>query len=106
RLRGLLVIGSNLRREAPVLAHRVRKAARGGAKVAFLNPARFDYLFPVASYVESSAARLVEDLAALVAAAGESGQAMPPHVADAVRRANVTDAHRATIAALRTDEPR
>ena len=47
----------NLRREAPVLAHRVRKAAKRGAKIAFLNPARFDYLFPVAAYLESPPAQ-------------------------------------------------
>src|SRR6187401_3735561 len=54
QLDALLVVGSNLRREVPLLAHRVRKAAKRGAKVAFLNPARFDYLFPVAAYLESS----------------------------------------------------
>ena len=36
---GLLIVGSNLRREVPMLAHRVRKAARAGAAVAFVNPA-------------------------------------------------------------------
>jgi len=50
-LDALLLIGCNLRREAPVLAHRVRKAAKRGAKISFLNPARFDYLFPVAAYL-------------------------------------------------------
>ncbi len=55
-LNGLLVIGSNLRREVPVLAHRVRKAALAGAAVAFLNPAKFEYQFKVAAYVESKPA--------------------------------------------------
>ena len=32
QLDGLLVVGSNLRRELPLLAHRVRKAARRGAR--------------------------------------------------------------------------
>ena len=50
-LEGVLVIGSNLRHEMPMLAHRIRKAAVKGAKVAFLNPRRFDYMFPVAAYV-------------------------------------------------------
>ena len=35
---GILVIGSNLRMEVPIVAHRVRKAARKGASVAFVNP--------------------------------------------------------------------
>src|SRR5262245_48130526 len=38
KLDSLLLIGANARREAPMLAHRVRKAARRGAQVAFINP--------------------------------------------------------------------
>ncbi|MEJ2403060.1 MAG: NADH-quinone oxidoreductase subunit NuoG [Candidatus Thiodiazotropha sp.] len=34
----VLVIGGNLRKEQPILAHRVRKAALGGASVYYLNP--------------------------------------------------------------------
>ena len=49
----ILVVGSDLRREAPLLAHRVRKAALRGAAVAFVNPARLEYLHPVAGYLES-----------------------------------------------------
>ncbi len=49
----ILVIGSNLRREAPILAHRVRKAAVRGADVMFVNPARHQYLHPVAGYIET-----------------------------------------------------
>jgi hypothetical protein len=39
-------VGSNLRHELPILAHRVRKAALRGAKISFINPAKFEYLFP------------------------------------------------------------
>ena len=81
----LLVVGSNLRREAPVLAHRVRKAAKRGAKVAFLNPARFDYLFPVAAYLESPPAKQLADLAAVYSACLDGARA-PKHLAALVRR--------------------
>ena len=37
-LDGLLVVGSNLRREVPILAHRIRKGALAGSSVAFVNP--------------------------------------------------------------------
>ena len=49
----ILVVGSNLRREAPLVAHRVRKAALRGASVIFVNPARYEYLHPVTSYLET-----------------------------------------------------
>jgi NADH-quinone oxidoreductase subunit G len=100
-LNGLLVIGSNLRREAPMLAHRVRKAATRGAKVTMLNPARFPYLFPLAGYLSCSPGAMVTELAALLgAAAAATGQAVPGHLAAAVRAASVTDAHRAAVQAL------
>jgi NADH-quinone oxidoreductase subunit G len=106
-LQGLLLIGCNLRREAPILAHRVRKAARRGAKVALLNPAVFNYHFPVAAYVESAPAAQVSDLAAILQAAAEAvGGAIPPHLAQAVDRARVSQLHRDAAAALVSGEKR
>ncbi len=99
QLDGLLVVGSNLRREAPLLAHRVRKGARRAAKVAFLNPARFEYLFPVAAYLESAPAKLVGELAAVYAAA-LNGAAPPAHLKSVVEAATINTAHRAAAAAL------
>jgi NADH-quinone oxidoreductase subunit G len=102
-LEALLIIGSNLRREAPILAHRVRKAARHGAKVAMLNPARFTYLFPLAGYLSCTPGAMVTELAALLGAAAEAtGQPAPEHLAAAVRAATVTDAHRGAVQALLT----
>ncbi|HVY79635.1 MAG TPA: NADH-quinone oxidoreductase subunit NuoG, partial [Steroidobacteraceae bacterium] len=101
KLKSLLVVGCNLRREAPMLAHRVRKAARKGAKVSFVNPARFEYLFPVASYLESPSASLVNDLAAILAVLAGDGARVPDHLAGIVRTATVTDSHRALARAFR-----
>jgi NADH-quinone oxidoreductase subunit G len=107
KLSSLLIVGSNLRREVPVLAHRVRKAARKGTKVAMLNPGRFDYKFPIAAYVASAPAKQVADLAAIVAAAAETaGKAVPDNVAATVRGAQIGDSHRAIAAALATGEQR
>jgi NADH-quinone oxidoreductase subunit G len=106
-LQGLLLIGCNLRREAPILAHRVRKAARRGAKVALLNPAVFNYHFPVAAYVQSAPAAQVADLAAILRAAAEAaGAPIPPHLAPAVDRARVSQPHRDAAAALVSGEKR
>ena len=46
----ILVAGSNLRKEAPILAHRVRKAALAGSAVSFCNYEAHDYHFDVANY--------------------------------------------------------
>jgi NADH-quinone oxidoreductase subunit G len=105
QLDALLVVGSNLRREAPVLAHRVRKAAKRGAKVSFLNPTRFDYLFPVAAYLESSPAKQIADLAAIYTACLD-GAAAPKHLATLVAGAQANVGHRAIAAALKSGQKR
>jgi len=100
-LDALLVIGSNLRREAPILAHRVRTAARRGAKVTMLNPTRFQYLFPLAGYLACTPGAMVAELAAVLGAvAAAASREVPEHVAAAVRAASVNDAHRAVAQAL------
>ncbi|HEX2140374.1 MAG TPA: NADH-quinone oxidoreductase subunit NuoG [Woeseiaceae bacterium] len=78
--KALLVVGSNLRREAPILAHRVRKAALKGAAVSFVNRERYEYLFHVADYLSGAAPP--DELAAIaVAAATGSGAKLPVSVA-------------------------
>jgi len=100
-LDALFVIGSNLRREAPLLAHRVRKAARRGAQVNFLNPARFPYLFPVHSYRVAAPAEFVGELAGVLGALAQlSGKSVPAHLAEIVGRTPVSDAQRALAASL------
>jgi NADH-quinone oxidoreductase subunit G len=100
-LESLLLVGCNLRREAPVLAHRVRKAARRGTKVSFINPAKFDYLFPVASYIEASAANTVAELSGVLSALAAGGAQVPANLVASVQAARVTDAHRALAEQLK-----
>ena len=104
RLEGALFIGSNLRQEMPMLAHRVRKAAiQGGGRIAFLNPRRFEYLFPVAAYGVAETG-FVAELAAVVRAAGEAaGRPLPANgMVAGIAAAPVTDLHRKLAAALQT----
>jgi NADH-quinone oxidoreductase subunit G len=97
RLEGVLVVGSNLRHEMPLLAHRIRKAAvKGGAQVAFLNPRPVEYLFPVAAYVLAQT-DMVGELGAVVRAAAAAGGKPVP---DGVPPATPTEAHRAVAKAL------
>jgi NADH-quinone oxidoreductase subunit G len=97
RLEGVLVVGSDVRHEMPLLAHRLRKAAvKGGAHVAFLNPRHLEFMFPVAGYIAAEE-NLVGELSALVqAAAAAAGKPAPAGVA----AAQVTEAHRSLIGAL------
>jgi NADH-quinone oxidoreductase subunit G len=92
-LHGLLVVGANLRHELPLLAHRVRKAAKAGAKVWFLNPAQFEYLFPVADQIVAAPVGQLAELNALLSAAGVGTVGGPT--------ATVTGRHKAVVDGLR-----
>ena len=63
----ILVVGSNLRKEAPIIAHRVRKAALAGASVSFVNNDAYEYHFDVEQNIHGGG--LVEQLAGVAAAA-------------------------------------
>jgi len=99
-LDALLVVGSNLRHEVPILAHRVRKASLHGARIHFINPARFDYLFPVARYLVTPGAGDVAALAAVLRAALGDAPA-PAAVAGLLEEVAVADEHRAIAEALK-----
>ena len=74
----VLVVGSNLRKEVPLIAHRLRKAARAqGAKVAFVNPQPLRVPVPGRrSTRRANGLGMAEHLAGvLLAAAGKSRSA-------------------------------
>ncbi|HVC00573.1 MAG TPA: NADH-quinone oxidoreductase subunit NuoG [Steroidobacteraceae bacterium] len=103
RLEGVLIVGSHLRHEMPLLAHRIRKAAVGGlAQVAFLNPRRYEYLFPVAAYTVADRDLIAEFAAVAQAAAAIAGKTLPAHLP----ATEPGDAHRALAKALLNGERR
>ena len=100
-LSALLVVGSSLREEAPILAHRVRKAALAGARVGFVNPAAFEWLFPVAAEIVAPAAAQAEALAGVLAAACDGDFAgLPEGLARQLASLQPDDAQRAMASAL------
>jgi NADH-quinone oxidoreductase subunit G len=95
QLNSALIVGSNLRKEFPILAHRIRKAAKRGAQVSFINPVKYDYLFPVADYLSSNGLNMWQHLAAvLVAATQATNTTVPATVGALVAKAQPNDAHR------------
>jgi NADH-quinone oxidoreductase subunit G len=99
RVSSLLVVGCNLRREAPILAHRVRKAVlRNGARASFLNPARYEYFFPVTQYVTGDLASGLQGLISAVAQATK--KPIPDHVRNVTSSVRPTDEQRAAAAEL------
>ncbi|MCW8907259.1 MAG: NADH-quinone oxidoreductase subunit NuoG [Sedimenticola sp.] len=72
RVDAALVVGSHVRKEQPLLAHRLRKAALEGAVISFLNPFEIDLNY-VAQQQVTTPAGMVGELAAIAKAAGASG---------------------------------
>jgi NADH-quinone oxidoreductase subunit G len=101
QLAALLVVGSALRREAPILAHRVRKAALGGARVGFVNPAEFEWRFPVVAEITTPADAQAEALAGVLAAACDGDfSGLPDGLADTLRGLRPSNAQRLLADAL------
>lgn len=66
QLDSVLIIGSYLRKELPILNHRLRKAVLSGAKVAVINPESLEYNYKVNQL--SSDAGMVAELASITKA--------------------------------------
>ena len=77
RVDGALLVGSNLRKEQPLLNLRLRKAVRQGARVAIVNPIEFDFNYPVAHSI-------VADLMAMERTLAGVARALAAHKAVAV----------------------
>jgi len=70
----VLVVGSNLRNEAPIIAHRLRRAALKGGQISFANASDYEFHFDVANY--ASGKGLVELLAGIAVAAKVKSKAV------------------------------
>jgi NADH-quinone oxidoreductase subunit G len=94
---GLLLIGTDIRQEQPLLAHRIRKAAMAGAHVALVNPLGLTLMFPSTQYVDAPAGML-EDLAAIAKALRKRGSGS---IARLIAAATPDDAHAETADLLK-----
>ena len=111
----IFVIGSNIREEAPILAHRIRKAALSGASVSFANSREYEYFFDVDNYlsgaglVELLSSGEVESVVAKLKAADNAlvllGNIAGRHGASSVVRALAADIAEKTGARLGTLSP-
>ena len=92
----VFVVGSNIRAEAPILAHRLRKAALAGANVSFASSEKHEYFFDISNYV--SGAGLVELLAGVAVAA--CGKKLPASISNICNGVKASDEQQRIVAAL------
>ena len=96
----IFIVGSNIRKEQPIIAHRIRKASLAGADVNALNPRDFDFRFNVQQDIQASPSQMVSELAAIAAAAGARRSA----VDTLIHAASPADRHRAIADSLKSAE--
>ncbi len=104
RVDAALLVGSNVRHEQPIAAHRLRKAALAGAKVLFVNPLDFEFHFPVAERIVADPAGMVRAVAGIAKALGAGGAGDTPAARDFLKEIRPAPAERAIAQALREGE--
>jgi NADH-quinone oxidoreductase subunit G len=91
-LQRVLVVGSNLRKEHPLFAQRIRQATRKGAAVHVINADTSDWAMPISNQVTVHAGQWVEILAAVAASVASAKgverfiDAEPSLASDAIAR--------------------
>jgi len=96
-----LVVGSTLRKDHPLITHRLRHAARRQLQVTLIHPADDNLLMPVAHKAIVAPAAMPDALAQVVKAAAErKGVALPRSVSGAIGGVAVSDAARHIAASL------
>lgn len=78
-----LLIGCDLRREQPMVNHRLRKSVLAGGTVVAVNPVDFEFNYELAAVIVTSPAGMVQELAALAKAVGKKRSSLSKLLVDA-----------------------
>jgi len=90
----VLLVGSWIRKDQPIAAHRIRKASLNGAKVMVVNPVDYDFNFAIEEKVITSPAEMVNSLAAITKALlGLTGNAAAEGLDALLSNVQANDAH-------------
>ncbi|HKJ09883.1 MAG TPA: NADH-quinone oxidoreductase subunit NuoG, partial [Gammaproteobacteria bacterium] len=105
RVDAALLIGSNVRKDLPIVGHRLRKASLAGAKLMFINPVDYQFRFKVAAKAIVQPSRMVAELAAVAAAVlAAKGVQAPADLKALVDSAQPGETHQAMAQALTDGE--
>ena len=97
KLNAALVIGSHVRKDQPLIAHRLRKAAiHNKAQISFVNPRKFDWHLPVAN--ECVASDMVQQLAGIAKACGVNAS----HLSALIKAVKVEPEHQSIADSLKS----
>jgi NADH-quinone oxidoreductase subunit G len=90
-----LLIGSNVRKDQPIINHRLRKAVIHGASVMVLNPVDYDFNYPIAEKSIVSPGMMPMELASILKVlVEETEEIFEQGVKQSIDKAVVNDSHR------------
>jgi NADH-quinone oxidoreductase subunit G len=96
----VLVVDGNPRKDQPIIGHRLRKAAKAGGRVMFINSVDYVYTFKTAHKAIVTPARLVQSLAGVAAALLQSKKARAPKALQSVIDQTLPDATEQAMAGV------
>jgi len=92
----VLLVGSNIRKDQPIAAHRLRKASGHGAKIMCLNAVDYDFYIPLAEKIVTSPVNYASQLAGIAKALlAASKKPAPSGFEKLVSAIKVTASHQA-----------
>jgi len=101
----VLMIGSNVRKEQPIAAHRLRKASMRGAKIMFVNVRDFDFHFNVAEKIITDPNQLVQNLAGITKAVMDlTGTTIPTNLKHIMANTSANDSQLAIAEHLKSED--
>jgi len=100
KARVIALIGSNPRHEMPLLAQRIRKAWKAGAKVYAINPLDFEFNFELAGKTVAKPSALVDAVLRLAKTANDAGHLPGGDLVQALANVSADDASRALFKTL------
>ncbi|MDH5377944.1 MAG: NADH-quinone oxidoreductase subunit NuoG, partial [Gammaproteobacteria bacterium] len=97
-----LLVGSNLRKDQPILGHRLRKAGLRGASVSLINSMDHEFRFPVANKLLGGAGDLIRNLAGVTKEllAQNASYKRSKDLSDVLSGIEANDTHRSIAKAL------
>ncbi len=96
KLDSALLIASNVRKDQPLLAHRLRKAALQGASIMFANQRHYEFHFPVSEQLVASPQNMIQALSGIVATLQTiTGKTSSYAIQAALSDINVSEQHKA-----------
>jgi NADH-quinone oxidoreductase subunit G len=93
----VLLVGSNIRHDQPILGHKVRQAWLAGAAISAINPIDYEFHFDLAQRRVVRPSAMVDALAAVAKAAGVKAKG---ELGKRIKAANVDEAAKAMAQAL------